>query len=77
MILRSLNDYDFESIVRFLLCLIDPNIAFEGSVKEEFPRVMHMLGYPTQFPKSIMHPTIIAAFKGLTQVANVLVLWSG
>lgn len=83
VILRGLNDYDFESIVRFLLRLIDPNIAFEGNVKEEFPRVMHMLGYPTQFPKSMMNsyyapyylPTIIAAIKWLTQVADVLVLW--
>ncbi|OAO17803.1 kinetochore protein NDC8 [Blastocystis sp. ATCC 50177/Nand II] len=78
VILRGLNDYDFESIVRFLLRLIDPNIAFEGNVKEEFPRVMHMLGYPTQFPKSMMNsyyapyylPTIIAAIKWLTQVAD-------
>ena len=52
-------------------------------MKEEFPRVMHMLGYPTQFPKSMMNsyyapyylPTIIAAIKWLTQVADVLVLW--
>lgn len=45
MILRNLKDYDFESIVKFLLRLIDPNIRIENGIKEDFPRIMQMLGY--------------------------------
>ena len=79
VILRNLKDYDFESIVRFLFRLIDPNIHFESNIKEDFPRIMHMLGYPTQFKKSAMNsinspfnlPTFIAAIKWLTQVVDV------
>ena len=65
VILRNLKDYDFESIVKFLLRLIDPNIRIENGVKEDFPRIMQMLGYgyevrfhcryPTQFEKSTMN----------------------
>ena len=59
--------------------LIDPNIHFESNIKEDFPRIMHMLGYPTQFKKSAMNsinspfnlPTFIAAIKWLTQVVDV------
>lgn len=43
--LRHMRDYDFESIVKFLLRLIDPNIRIENSIKEDFPRIMQMLGY--------------------------------
>ena len=43
--LRDMRDYDFESIVKFLLRLIDPNIRIENSIKEDFPRIMQMLGY--------------------------------
>ena len=63
--MRNLKDYDFESIVKFLLRLIDPNIRIENGVKEDFPRIMQMLGYehemifpcryPTQFKKSTMN----------------------
>lgn len=45
-VLRNLKDYDFESIVKFLLRLIDPNIRIENNIKEEFPKIMQMLGYP-------------------------------
>lgn len=44
-VLRDMRDYDFESIVKFLLRLIDPNIRIENGIKEDFPRIMQMLGY--------------------------------
>ena len=78
--LRDMRDYDFESIVKFLLRLIDPNIRIENSIKEDFPRIMQMLGYPTQFKKSTMSsintpfnlPTIIAAIQWLTRVVDFI-----
>lgn len=43
--LRQLKDSDFESIVRFILRHIDPNMRIDQNVKGDFPRIMTMLGY--------------------------------
>ena len=42
--LRQLKDSDFESIVRFILRHIDPNLRIDQNVKGDFPRIMSMLG---------------------------------
>ena len=49
VILRNLKDFDFESIVKFILRLIDPNIRIQNSIKEDFPRIMQMLGFVLVF----------------------------
>lgn len=53
-VLRDMRDYDFESIVKFLLRLIDPNIRIENGIKEDFPRIMQMLGYRCVFSLGIV-----------------------
>lgn len=50
--LRQLKDSDFESIVRFILRHIDPNLRIDQNVKGDFPRIMSMLGYPMFFNSS-------------------------
>lgn len=50
--LRQLKDSDFESIVRFILRHIDPNLRIDQNVKGDFPRIMSMLGYIMYFKSS-------------------------